>query len=197
MDFYLGQIFMGGWNFAPTGSALCNGQLLPISQYTALFSLLGTYFGGNGVQTFGLPDLQGRVPIHYGPGQGLSPYNIGQKGGVENATLLASNLPAHTHTATFASTSSFNASGAQPLAVAQIPHAGAVLGHSVDTSPVGSAPAIYCPAGTATPIALGGLNVAGTVAVGLTGSNHPLSILQPYLAITFAIALVGVFPSRG
>src|ERR1700689_2915424 len=98
MEFYLGQIFMGGWNFAPAGSALCNGQLLSIPQYNALFSLLGTTFGGNGVQTLGLPNLQGRVPIHWGQGQGLSPYNIGQQGGVENATLLVSNLPAHTHT---------------------------------------------------------------------------------------------------
>jgi microcystin-dependent protein len=195
-EFYLGQIIQGGWNFAPRGTALCNGQLLSIPQFTALFSLLGTTFGGNGTTTFGLPNLQGRVPIHWGQSLGTSTYVIGQSAGNENETLLVGNLPAHTHTATFASTSSFNASGAQPLAVAQIPHAGAVLGHSVDTSPVGSAPAIYCPAGTATPIALGGLNVAGTVSVGVTGGSQPFSILQPYLAITFAIVLQGIYPTR-
>jgi len=196
-DFYLGQIIQGGWNFAPSGTALCNGQTLPISQYAALFSLLGTTFGGNGTSTFQLPNLQGRVPIHWGQSPGLSNYIIGELGGVESETLLVGNLPAHTHTATFTSTSSLNASGAQPLAGAQIPHTGAVLGHSVDTSPVGSAPAIYCPAGTATPVAMGGLNVAGTVSVGLTGGSQPLSIVQPFLAITFVITLVGIFPSRG
>src|SRR3954447_20953014 len=89
------------YNFAPRGWAFCNGQLLPIQQYTALFSLLGTYYGGNGQTTFALPDLQGRVPIHAAsgsPGPGLSPYDLGQSGGEEAVTLLVSEIPAHAHT---------------------------------------------------------------------------------------------------
>jgi microcystin-dependent protein len=182
-QFYLGQIIQGGWNFAPLGTALCNGQLLAISQNQALFSLLGTTFGGNGVQTFGLPNLQGRVPIHWGQGQGLSPYVIGQSAGSENQTLTVQNLPAHTHPA------ALNASGGTK-ATLQIPAAGSTLGHSDDRAGTGSLPAIYCPANTATNTALGGLTI------GLSGNNTPFSNLQPYLAITFAILLVGIFPSR-
>jgi microcystin-dependent protein len=182
-QFYLGQIIQGGWNFAPLGTALCNGQLVSIQQATALFSLLGTTFGGNGVQTFGLPNLQGRVPIHWGQGPGLSPYVIGQQAGAENETLLATNLPAHTHPA------SLSASGGTK-ATLQIPVAGSTLGHSDDRAGTGSLPAIYCPANTATNTALGGLTV------GPAGGSQPFSILQPYLAITFAIVLEGIYPSR-
>jgi microcystin-dependent protein len=193
---YVGQIIQGGWNFAPQGLALCNGQLLAISQNTALFSLIGTQFGGNGVSTFQLPNLQGRVPIHWGQSQGTSQYVIGESAGVENETLQVANLPSHTHTATFTSNSSLNASGATPRASLQVPVAGSPLGHSFDVAQTGSTPAIYCPSGTATSVALGGLNVAGTVSVGVTGGGQPFPILQPYLAITFAIALFGIFPSR-
>ena len=182
-QFYLGQIIQGGWNFAPLGTALCDGQMLSIAQNTALFSLLGTSFGGNGQTTFGLPNLQGRVPIHWGQGPGLSNYVIGQSAGAENATLLAQNLPAHNHPASLA------ASGGTK-ATLQIPAAGSTLGHSDDRSNAASLPAIYCPAGTPTTVALGGLTV------GITGNNIPFSILQPYLAITFVITLQGIFPSR-
>jgi len=182
-EFYLGQIIQGGWNFAPSGTALCNGQTLAIQQYTALFALLGTTFGGNGTSTFQLPNLQGRVPIHWGQGPGLSPYVIGQSAGSENQTLTVQNLPAHTHPA------ALNASGGTK-ATLQIPAAGSTLGHSDDRAGTGSLPAIYCPANTATNTALGGLTV------GPTGGSQPFSNLQPYLAITFAIALVGIFPSR-
>jgi microcystin-dependent protein len=176
---YVGQIIQGGWNFAPSGTALCNGQLLAISQNAALFSLLGTTYGGNGVQTFALPNLQGRVPIHWGQGPGLSNYVIGQQAGTESATLLQTNLPSHTHTL----------SATTSKATAQPPAAGSLLAHSVDLSGGGSLPAIYFPTGTNPPtVALGG--------VGLTGGGQPFSILQPYLAITFCIALFGIFPSR-
>jgi microcystin-dependent protein len=189
-QFYVGQIIQGGWNFAPNGSALCNGQTLPINQNAALFSLLGTTYGGNGTSTFQLPDLQGRTMIHQDNGVGLSPYVLGQKSGVENAALTLSNLPSHTHTMT----SSFSASGAQPRASQLAPSAGAVLGHGVDISGNASPaqPAVYCPSGTATPIALGGLNVSA----GLTGNNIPFSILSPYNTVTMCIMLVGIFPSR-
>jgi microcystin-dependent protein len=197
VDFYVGQIFMGGWNFAPTQSALCNGQILSISQNQALFALIGTTYGGNGTSTFALPNLQGRVPIHQGQSPGTSNYVIGQSAGSENETLLLTNMPQHTHTATFTSSSSFNVSGVQPHATSQVAAAGFVLGHSVDiTSPPVSQPAIYCPAGTAATIALGGLNVAGTVTVGNAGGSQPFPILQPYLTINFCIALFGIFPSR-
>src|SRR5271167_2889298 len=96
-DPFLGEIRMFGGNFAPIGWALCNGQLLSISQNTALFSVLGTSFGGDGVSTFALPDLQGRVPINAGQGAGLSPYVLGGKGGAENVTLLSTQMPAHKH----------------------------------------------------------------------------------------------------
>jgi len=178
-EFYLGQIIQGGWNFAPSGTSLCNGQTLSIQQYSALFALLGTTFGGNGTTTFLLPNLQGRVPIHWGQGAGLSNYSIGQSAGNENATMLQQNMPAHTHT--------LNATTSK--ATSQPPAAGALLAHSVDLAAHGALPAIYYPAGTIPPtVALGG--------VGVTGGGQPLSILQPYLAITFAIVLEGIYPTR-
>ena len=97
MEPFLGQIQIFGFNFAPRGWALCDGQLLPINSYQALFSLLGTTYGGDGRTTFGLPDLRGRSAIHFGQGPGLSSKTIGQKGGNENTTLIAGNLPAHSH----------------------------------------------------------------------------------------------------
>src|SRR6202012_2704707 len=106
MDQYIGEIRMVGFNFAPVGWALCNGQLLSISQNTALFSLLGTQFGGDGRTNFGLPNLQGRFPLHQGSGAGLPPYVIGQMGGNPNVTLTTAQMPAHTHAATFVAGSS-------------------------------------------------------------------------------------------
>jgi microcystin-dependent protein len=190
---YLGQILQGGWNFAPRGTALCNGQLLAISQNSALFALLGTQYGGNGQTTFQLPDLRGRSMLHWGSGSGLSPVVIGQTGGAENVTLTSAQLPAHTHTATFSSTSSLNASTTK--STLQTPTAGAVLGKSVDN--VGTAvPFIYAPAGSVADQALAGLNVAGTVAVAPTGGSQPVPIRSPYQAVTHVIALQGIFPSR-
>lgn len=176
---FLGQIIQGGWNFAPRGFALCNGQILAIAQSQALFSLLGTTFGGNGTTTFGIPDLRGRAMVNWGEGQGLSPINIGETGGAESATLNVNNLPSHTHTL----------SAASVKASLQNPAQGSVLGHSVDGAQNPAAlPEIYCPAGTATPVSLAG--------VGLTGSNVPFAIRSPFLAITCAIAVEGIFPSR-
>jgi microcystin-dependent protein len=193
-ELYLGQIIQGGWNFAPTGLQLCNGQTLSISQNAALFSLLGTTYGGNGVQTFQLPNLQGRTMMHWGNGAGLSTRVIGEVAGAETATLLYNNMPLHNHTFN-GSTSTFSAGSNQPHATANVPTAGAVLGHSVDIAPnPTSAPAIYCPSGTATPVALGGLNVAGTISN--AGGNVPFGIMNPFLAVTMAIAMVGIFPSR-
>lgn len=193
---FLGQIVQGGWNFAPRGYALCNGQTLSIAQNSALFALLGTTFGGNGQTTFNLPNLQGRSMVHWGQGPGLSSYQLGQSGGTETNTLTTANLPAHNHTATFANNgSSLNA--ATTKATLSTPAAGTVLARSVDGAPTPAAlPLIYAPSGTAATAALGGVNVAGTVTVGSTGSGSPVNNRSPYLAVTMVIALQGIFPSR-
>jgi len=189
-DFYIGQIITFGGSFTISGTAMCNGQLMSISQNAALFSILGTTYGGDGQTTFGLPNLQGRRMVHQGQGPGLSPYVLGQMGGTENVTLTLGNLPAHTHVIT----SSFSASGLQPKASAIVPAAGSVLGHADDISSNAqkAQPAIYCPSGTAATVPLGGLNVSA----GLTGNGLPFSNLNPYLAITMLVVLFGIFPSR-
>jgi microcystin-dependent protein len=166
---YVGEIRNFGFTFAPSGWALCNGQLLPISQNTALFSLIGTFYGGNGTSNFALPNLQSRVAIHMGQGAGLSPYQIGQASGVENQTLLTSQLPTHSHQAT------------------------ATDGNAAGTRPGGSVPgrvqtAIYAPAPDGT------ILNAGTV--GTAGGSQPFSVLEPYLSTNFCIALFGIFPAR-
>lgn len=194
---YIGQIIQGGWNFAPRGFHFCDGSLLGIPQYSALFSLLGVNFGGNGTQTFGLPDLRGRTMVGTGQGPGLSPYTLGEKAGSETTTLTSANVPAHTHPATFASTSS--------LSVAQTPstHQQAqgdnvsMLGRSIDGSGANAIPRIYVAAGSTPAVQLAGLNVAGTVTVGPNaGGSTPFSTLSPYQAVTVVIALEGIFPSR-
>ena len=189
-QFYVGQIIQFGGNFAIVQTAMCNGQLMAISQNAALFSIIGTFYGGNGTSTFGLPDLRGRSMIHQGTGNGLSTYVIGEQGGVEQVSVLQTNLPSHTHTIA----ATFNASGLQPLATTEAPAAGSVLGHAVDisTNTAKAKPAIYCPSGTTANIALGGLNVSAAP----TGGSVPLPILNPYLAITCLIMLFGIFPSR-
>lgn len=168
---YLGQIMMAGFNFAPRGFNLCAGQLLPISQYTALFSLLGTTFGGDGKVTFGLPDMRGRVSNHYGSGQGLSPYVMGESVGTENVTLNPIELPAHTH--------GVNAStlGGQTDPTNNYP--------GVDTS--GSGAQFYNSTIT-------GLMSGNTIP---PSGVQPHQNMQPYLVINFCIAMVGIFPSRG
>lgn len=167
---FIAQIMMFGGNFAPRGWALCNGQLLPIAQNTALFSLLGTTFGGNGQTTFALPDLRGRVPIHPGQGPGLSSYDLGQQSGVENTTLTVNQMPAHSHTATLrASTQPAN-----------------------DTLPTGN----YLADGGAYQTATNTTMNANAVTGGIAGGSQPFSILQPYTCVNFIIALEGIFPSR-
>src|SRR6266404_6832288 len=105
-DAFVGEIRMFGFNFAPTGWATCDGQLLPISQNTALFSLLGTFYGGDGKSTFALPNLDGSSPVHFGQGPGLSPYDLGQQGGQETVTLISTEMPAHNHGPATASSAS-------------------------------------------------------------------------------------------
>lgn len=172
---FLGQIIAVGFNFAPVSWAFCNGQLLPIAQYSALYSLLGTTYGGDGETTFGLPDLRGRVPINQGTGPGLSNYVLGQVGGFEQVTLTSGNLPAHTHTAGTA-----NSPG-----TTNIPASNTVLS---DEGPGTPAVTTYVPFGN--PQALVGSTIQ-FVGQGLGHEN-----LQPYLAINFIIALEGLYPPQ-
>lgn len=169
---FLGEIRMFAGNFAPRGWAFCNGQILSIAQNTALFSLLGTTYGGNGQTTFALPNLQGRVPVHWGQGPGLSPYNLGQQTGQESVTLLQTQLPAHTH----------------PL--------NAIAGGGNQASPAGNLPAVES-TGTSLNYASGAPTITmNPLAVGATGSSQPVPVVQPCLAVSFIIALQGIFPSR-
>ena len=169
---FIGQIQMFGFNFAPRGWAMCNAQILSIAQNTALFSLLGTIYGGNGQTTFSLPDLRGRVPIHMGQGPGLSDYVEGQTGGSENKTLTINNLPAHSH-AVNAKTENGNKQtpGANVLAKDA---AGSTAYYSNQVPNTTMNPAM----------------------IGNTGGSQPFSNLQPFLTINFCIALQGIFPSR-
>lgn len=169
-DFFLGTIRLVGFNFAPVYWALCRGQSLSIAQNTALFSLLGTYFGGDGVNTFNLPDLRGRVAVSQGQGPGLSNYSQGQTGGAEAVSLAASQAPAHTHTLMAASN-----------VTAPNPGTGLALG-----SPA-TAVQLY---GTNSPTAL------APGSIGTFGSSAPHENRQPFLGLNYIIALTGIFPSR-
>ena len=182
-DPFLGEIRIVGFNFAPNGWALCNGQTLSISQNSALFALIGTYYGGNGVTTFNLPDLQGRVPIHQGNGAGLSPYVIGENGGSANATILAQNLPAHTHTI------------APPVS-----NAAGTSSSPVNTYPAVDVTTVSTRGETATTYTHAASLTGQTEAPfqsGIAGNGIPLGIEPPFLTVNFVIALVGIFPSRG
>jgi microcystin-dependent protein len=186
MDPFLGEIRMVGFNFAPVGWFLCNGQTLAISSYTALFSLIGTTYGGNGTSTFQLPDLQGRVPLHVGNGAGLPSYVWGESAGSNNVPILYSNLPVHTHPITppvsnVAGTSNSPA-GAYP----------ALLNTSVTPADL---KAVATTKGYAAASASG--QTAATYQSGMAGGNIPLNIQPPFLAVYFIIAYQGVFPTRG
>ncbi|MBV9928791.1 MAG: phage tail protein [Acidobacteria bacterium] len=169
-DPFVAEIRMFPFNFAPRGWAFCAGQLLPISQNTALFSLLGTTYGGDGKSTFALPNMQGNVPVHPGQGPGLSLYDLGQEGGSEFVTLIESEMPNHTHT--------FTASEEQ----------------ANENNPGGNVPAggvgIWT-AGNA-----GGLTPMAFQTLSLTGGSLPHNNMMPYLTVNFCIALQGVFPAR-
>jgi microcystin-dependent protein len=172
---FLGAVMAFAGNFAPKGYALAQGQLTSIQQNTALFSLLGTTYGGDGIRTFQLPDLRSRLPIGQGNGQGLSPRPIGELSGVENVTLLSSNVPPHNHM--------FNASTTPGTTKT----AGSTV--LVGAFPAGSGESFYAPS-TAT------LTQFNVNAVGFQGGNQPHNNVQPSMAINYCVALVGIFPSR-
>lgn len=166
---FLGSVKMFGGNFAPRGYALCAGQLLAISQNDALFALIGTVYGGDGQTTFGLPDLRGRAPMHFGQGPGLPSYSLGQTLGTETVTLTAQELPTHSHTL---GANAGPGSGAGPAA--------AVWAQSTATQNYGASANTQMNAGL----------------VGVAGGNQPHDNMPPSLAINFIIALEGIFPSR-
>ena len=170
---FIGQVTMFAGNFAPRGWALCDGQLLAISSNQALFSILGTTYGGDGRTTFALPGLRGRTPIHQGSGPGLPPYALGQKGGAESVVLTTNELPQHTHTIG-------NLRAAASPADASVP-----TGNSLGMAPAynSGSPSVDMHAGSVGPFGNTGGNVA-----------HPN--MPPYLAINYIIALIGLFPSR-
>lgn len=168
---FLAEIRLFPYNFAPRGWAFCQGQLLAISQNTALFSLLGTTYGGNGITTFALPDLRSRVPIHVGQGPGLSPYDLGQVGGTETVTLNTSQLAPHPHPA-----NCLNANGNQPQP-----------NNAVWATDLGGNPQY------------GVTKAAGTMApniIGPSGNGQPHNNIQPYQTLNYCIALQGIFPQR-
>jgi microcystin-dependent protein len=170
-DPFVAEIRIFPFNFAPRGWAFCNGQLLPLSQNTALFSLLGTTYGGDGKSNFALPDLQGRTPMHPGQGPGLSLHDLGEEGGSETVTLLESEIPSHSH--------GVNASEAD----------GTERGPSGQRLATGVGISQY-----QTPQSMTNLS-PNTVAP--AGGDQPHNNLQPYLTFYFNIALQGVFPPRG
>lgn len=172
-DPFVAEVRIFPFNFAPRGWAWCDGQLLPLSQNTALFSLLGTTYGGNGKSNFALPDLQGRAPMHPGQGPGLSLHDLGETGGSETVTLLESEIPAHSHTL-----SGSNQPGED------LGPRGDMLSRSVGAS-------LYQ---TTTDSNL--VNMADE-ALAPAGGDQPHNNLQPYLTFYFCIALQGVFPPRG
>jgi microcystin-dependent protein len=172
-DPFVAEIRIFPFNFPPVGWAWCDGQLMPLSQNTALFSLLGTTYGGDGESTFALPDLQGRAPMHPGQGPGLSLHDLGEAGGSDTVALLTTEMPVHSHV--------YQAAGV----VADSP----VPGNTLLAVPTSDSP--YLPASPAPAmVAMSGSAIAPA------GGSQPHNNLQPYLTFYFAIALQGVFPPR-
>lgn len=194
MEAFIGQITLFAGNFAPRGWAFCQGQLLSIAQNSALFSILGTTYGGNGQTTFALPDLRGRAPVGVGQGPGLAGVNLGEMAGTQNVSLTTGNMPMHTHPATFT-----------PGAAAQVNVTDTVgtlrtgAGNVLAQTPTGGqgAALVYAPGDSPVSGQLAGVSGGGgSVEVGVAGGSQPFSILQPYLGLNYIICLEGVFPSR-
>jgi microcystin-dependent protein len=175
-DQFLAEIRIFAGNFAPVGWAECNGQLLPISQNTALFSLIGTYYGGNGTSNFALPNMQGNAPMQQGQGTGLTLRDLGETGGEQTVTLITTELPSHSHTA-MAGTND-----GEPLPSANTWGAGAALkGHSAN---------FYAASSNPTNVSM------SASALATAGGNGPHNNLPPYLVLTFIIAMQGIYPTR-
>lgn len=175
---FVAEIRIFPFNFAPKGWAFCQGQLLPISQNTALFSLVGTFYGGDGKSTFGLPNLQGKAPIQEGTGPGLSTYFLGQSAGDETVSLVTTELPAHNHTfsVTTATGTTQTSNGGQFAKG---------LGGSKAASNVAN---IYSTGAVTTPLNLAELSISG--------ASSPHNNMMPFLTLNYCIALQGIFPPR-
>jgi microcystin-dependent protein len=217
MEAFMGTIMAVGFNYAPRGWMFCNGQTVPIQQNSAMFALLGTMYGGDGVTTFGLPDLRGRVAVgSQGNGPGLAPVAQGSKAGVNNVTvvgngavniaLTAANLPSHNHAAAgLSATTTMQASGATSGG-ALFPSNGSILVGTSAGSPAAAAVYVGGTPAPTTPVAMGGLNTTLSGNVANTGSGTPLaapvvtqanvSVMQPYLGLNYIIAMEGIFPAR-
>jgi len=185
MEGMIGEIRMFAGNFAPKSWAFCSGQIVNIASNTALFSILGTTYGGNGTTTFALPDLRGRMAIGQGAGPGLTPITLGEKGGAESITLTSNNLPPHTHTAVgtftgiWAMAASEDTGGAVPTGNVQGTPGPLMFGSDNELN-MGSSP----------------LTGSITATIGSAGGNQPFSNLGPYLSVYYVICQYGVFPSR-
>lgn len=179
-DYMLGEIKMFAGNYAPQGWVLCNGQILQVSQYSALFSLLGTTYGGNGSTTFAVPNLCGRVPIGMGSGTNLTTKTLGSTGGAETVTLTATQIPAHTHelTETTATATTSVPSPTVVPATAQLPASGASSAKSVN---------VYAPSSG---------NPTVTSSTTSSGGNQAHENMMPYLTINYIICVAGIYPSR-
>jgi microcystin-dependent protein len=171
MDPFVAEIRIFPFNFAPNGWAFCDGQLLPLSQNTALFSLLGTTYGGDGKSNFALPDMQGNAPMHPGQGPGLSLHDLGETGGSETVTLLESEIPSHSHVL-----NASNADGTDQQAGAEL-YAGGVGGIAPYAAP-------------------GVLTLMSGSSIAPSGGDQPHNNMQPFLTLNFCIALQGVYPPR-
>ncbi len=176
-DQFVAEIRIFPFNFAPTGWALCNGQLLPISQNTALFSLLGTTYGGDGKSTFGLPDMQGNSPMQQGQGPGLSLRDLGELGGEQSVTLLQTEMPSHNHGAMA------DGPGNTPLATP--------VGNAWASGLKGGA-SLYTPSGTQS----NDVTMNPATALSIAGGSLPHNNMMPFLTLNFCIALQGIFPPR-
>lgn len=174
---FLGQLMMFCGNFPPRGFALCNGQIMQIAQNTALFSLLGTTYGGDGRTTYALPNLQGNVPVHFGQGPGLARYDLGQTGGTQNVTVIATEMPAHSHV--------FNASTVSANSPSP---SGRVPAKPTVTNAAAYAVSQSSPYPALAPQIMQSSNVVG--------GSQPHNNMMPTLFITFVIALQGIFPAR-
>jgi microcystin-dependent protein len=178
-DQFLAEIRVFPFNFAPLNWATCDGQLLPIGQNAALFSLLGTNFGGDGRSNFALPNLQASVPVNMGQGPGLSPYDLGTTGGTQTVPLQSNQVPSHNHTVTASTT---DATSANPSGNVY------AKGQWVNGSQKGDI-SLYTKSASTTTL--------GPNAVGNAGSGQPHNNMMPYLTLNFCIALQGIFPARG
>lgn len=181
---FIGEVKLLAFNFPPLGYQTCQGQMISIAEYTALFSLIGTTYGGNGQTTFALPDLQGRVPIGQGQGPGLPDYSMGEAAGSPTITLMAANLPAHIHTlnSVRVSIASNETSGSSNTSANAFP------GNNDSTGVYAEAPTpnTYMAPGVAT--------ISGST--DQAGTNTPFNCMNPYIVMNYSIALEGIFPSR-